>query len=129
LIESVNHLFLERDFARACWGLLGLTVTSSPCPFQRFRSFKEQINKKFFMEIIIIMCWCIWSARNDMIIRGIRPSCLRSLELFKGVFKLLLWRVKRKYFPSIKLWIEAGTKPEKIIGGAEQNCYIDLTLL
>jgi hypothetical protein len=27
------------------------------------------------------------------------------------------------------LSVEAGTKLENILGGAEQNCYIDLTLL
>ena len=36
--ETVVHLFLECPFAKECWGLIGLTVTSSSCPLQRFQN-------------------------------------------------------------------------------------------
>lgn len=71
LEEIVDHLFLECDLAKACWGLIGLIVISTPDPVLRFQSFKQQIGKPFFMEIIIVMCWCIWMLRNDAIFRGI----------------------------------------------------------
>lgn len=104
--ETMDHLFLECSFARECWGLIGLTVISSPDPLQRFESFRNQIANKFFMEIIIIMCWSIWSVRNDAIFRGIPICSLRGLEIFKFNFKQLLWRAKKKYFPTIDSWIE-----------------------
>jgi len=40
--------------------------------------------------------------------------------------------VRKKWFKVLYYYsvgLSAGTKPEKIIGGAGQNCYIDLTLL
>jgi hypothetical protein len=104
--ETMDHLFLECSFARECWGLIGLTVISSPDPLQRFESFRNQIANNFFMEIIIIMCWSIWSVRNDAIFRGIPICRLRGLEIFKFNFKQLLWRAEKKYFPMIDSWIE-----------------------
>lgn len=104
--ESRDHLFLECKFARNCWALLGLTIVSSPELEERVTSLKSQLNVKFFMEIIIIMCWSIWTVRNDFIFRNIPAGCIRCVEIFKRIFKLLLWRAKKKYFPDIELWLE-----------------------
>jgi hypothetical protein len=100
--ETLNHLFLECAFARECWALIGLTVVSDPDPLVRFESFKSQLHTKFYMEIIIIMCWSIWAVRNDFIFIGIVVSSLRGLEIFKITFKQLLWRTlffKKKQQP------------------------------
>ena len=104
--ESVDHLFLDCNFSRDCWALIGLAVISSPDLIQKFESLKSHIARNFFMEIIIIMCWTIWTVRNDVIFRGIPPSSLRGLEIFRNIFKQLLWRTKKKYFPAIELWLE-----------------------
>jgi len=106
LEESSVHLFLDCAFAKTCWGLLGLTVISSPDCFQKLISFRDQLNVRFFMEVIILMCWSIWIVRNDLIFRGIPPDCLRCLHLFIGFFEQLLWRARRKYFPSIEQWLD-----------------------
>jgi len=55
--ETTNQLFFECNLARDCWGLSGLTVISSLDPLQRFESFRMHIDSRFFIEIIIIMCW------------------------------------------------------------------------
>jgi len=102
--ETVDHLFLECDMAKTCWGLIGLTVINGPDPFQRFESFRSQINTSFFMEIIIIICWSIRTVRNDIIFGGIPTSSMRCLEIFKSIFRQLLWRAK-KYFPTIESWL------------------------
>lgn len=104
--ETVDHLFLECNLAKECWGLIGLIVINSPDPLQRFESFKMQIGSRFFMEIIIIMCWSIWTIKNDTIFRGIPVSSLGGLEIFKSIFRQLLWRAKKKYFPAIESWLE-----------------------
>jgi hypothetical protein len=104
--ESVEHLFLECAFARNCWSLLGLAIISNPDSLQRFESLKNQLNVKFFMEVIILLCWSIWTIRNDFIFRGIEVDCLRCLQLFRVFFGQLLWRAKKKYFPDIELWLE-----------------------
>jgi len=94
--ETVYHLFLECNLSRDFWALIGLTLISSPDLIQRFESLKSQIAENFFMEIIIIMCWSIWTVRNDAIFTGIPPSSLRGLEIFRNIFKQ----------PPIELWLE-----------------------
>ena len=106
LEETVDHLFLDCEMARECWGLIGLTVNNPLNPYQNFEDFIMQLNVPFFMEIIIVMSWSIWAIRNDVILRGIPASSLRCSQIFKHTFGLLLWRVKKKYFPSIELWLE-----------------------
>jgi len=41
---------------------------------------KIQLNSQFLMEAIILMCWTIWTARNDLIFKGVSidlPGCRR----------------------------------------------------
>jgi hypothetical protein len=104
--ETVEHLFLDCELAKACWGKIGLTVDSSLNPLQIFQSFRLQLGVAFFMEVIIVMSWSIWTLRNDVIFRGIPASTLRGAEIFKDIFGLLLWRAKKKYFPAISSWLE-----------------------
>jgi hypothetical protein len=104
--ETVEHMFLECDLAKAYWSLIGLTVNNALDPFQMFESFRMQLNVSFFMEIIIVMCWSIWTIRNDAIFRGIPASSMRWLEIFESIFGLLLWRANKKYFPAIESWLE-----------------------
>lgn len=104
--ETLKHLFLECDMAVACWNLIGIAVNNYNDPTQIFEDFRRQLGVPFFMEIIIIMSWSIWTLRNDLIFRGIESSSLRGLEIFKFNFRQLLWRAKKKYFPSIVLWLE-----------------------
>jgi len=97
--EYVDHLFLDCRIAKECWALIGLTVISLPNMAQKFESLRTQIGKRFFMEVIIIMCWCIWTIRNDPVFRG-NPACsLRCLQIFKNIFNQLLWRAKKKILP------------------------------
>jgi hypothetical protein len=53
--ETDEHHFLHCEFAKACWSLLGLVVPPSLDPFQIM---------KHFMEIIIPLCWSLWSVRS-----------------------------------------------------------------
>ena len=89
--------------------MLGLDWTDSKQPlnpYQNFEDFRMQLNVPFFMEIIIVMSWSIWAIKNDVVFRGIPASSLRCSQIFKHTFSLLLWRAKKKYFPSIELWLE-----------------------
>ena len=82
-----------------------MQTSSDLDPFECLDQFNQQLNMPFFMEIIIIMCWSIWKARNDLIFQGIQPSVLTS-KSFKSEFSLFTMRAKRNYFPLIDTWIE-----------------------
>jgi len=55
------------------------------------------------MEIIGLMCWSIWTSRNDFIFRGIQPTLQHCPWTFKREFSLVIHRAKQKYFPLIRL--------------------------
>jgi hypothetical protein len=72
--ETVAHLFLQCDFAKACWNLVGLNIPHLQDPFQILEDLRAQLNVLFFMEIIIILCWSIWTSTNNFIFRNEEAS-------------------------------------------------------
>jgi len=40
------------------------------------------------MEVIVTMCWSIWSVRNDAIFNGVPPSVQRCKLIFMKEFAL-----------------------------------------
>jgi hypothetical protein len=57
------------------------------------------------MEIIVTMCWSIWSVRNEAIFNDVPPSLHRCKTIFKKEFALVLLRAKEKYHTFIDQWI------------------------
>lgn len=104
--ETLEHLFLRCDLAIACWDLIGVVINDMNDSSQIFEDIRRQLGVPFFMEVMIIICWSIWTLRNDVIFRGIPASSPRGLEIFKFNFRQLLWRAKKKYFPTIVSWLE-----------------------
>jgi len=103
--ETLVHLFLECPFAIQCWGSVQVQIDLTLDHYQNLQSFRDQLRVPFFMEIIILMAWAIWKARNDLIFRQINPSLQSCTQFFKSEMKLLLLRAKRSYSPAIDLWI------------------------
>ncbi|KAG0545165.1 hypothetical protein BDA96_02G338400 [Sorghum bicolor] len=71
--ETLEHLFLYCPFTNTCW--LALNT-------QLFESFKQQLNVPFFMEIVILYCWSLWTVWNRLILDGIQPSLLAGSFVF-----------------------------------------------
>jgi hypothetical protein len=105
--ESLFHLIFDCPFAMACWDTLNLLVPVSSSPLQIFKAFKTQLHVPFFMEILVTMCWSIWTIRNDVIFRGILASIQRCKSIFKTEFALVILRTKTSYRPTIDTWLEA----------------------
>jgi hypothetical protein len=66
--ETLVHLFSDRPFAQACWNLFHLVISPVE-PLDVLVFFKHQLNVTFAMDVIIIMSWCIWMERNDLIFK------------------------------------------------------------
>jgi hypothetical protein len=81
--ETVDHLFLHCELAKEYWSLVGLVVPQSQDPFQILEEFRTRLNVPFFMEVIIIMCWSIWTVRNNLIFRGQEASSQQCKQIFR----------------------------------------------
>jgi hypothetical protein len=64
-LETSAHLFLRCNFAKACWASIGATVSTSTSTLRIFNRIRRKLRVPFFMEIIILMTWSIWTTRND----------------------------------------------------------------
>ena len=56
--ETLEHLFLHCPFAQNCWASLNLTIGHNN-PFATLEQNKAQLNVTFFMDVIIVMSWCL----------------------------------------------------------------------
>jgi hypothetical protein len=97
--ETLLHLFVECPFAQACWNTLHLLLPTQNDFFQVLVSLKAQIRLPFFMEIVITMCWSIWTVQNDLIFRNMLASVQRCRSIFKQEFALVMLRAQGKYQP------------------------------
>ena len=103
--ESQSHLFLDCQFAQGCWNLIGLHIDSDD-PFQILENFSAQLNVPCTLDIIIIMTWCIWMARNDMIFKGIVANLNSDRLRFKSEFALVVLRAKDSSQAAMFIWME-----------------------
>jgi len=80
--ETTEHLFLQCPFPQQCWCLINLTTSLEHGTLENFAAFKDQINSQFFMVAIILMCWTIWLARNELIFNGNQVSIQDCRRIF-----------------------------------------------
>lgn len=104
--ETLEHLFLECTFARACWNLLDINLPSNIDVQWRLQIIKDKLNSPFFMNASL-MCRTIWSARNDLIFKTIQANIQTSKEIFKREISLLLHRIKDTLASSLGTWIQS----------------------
>jgi hypothetical protein len=105
--EDLIHLLFQCPFSLACWDTLHLIVPNTSDTVNITESFRAQLQLPFFMEIIITMCWSIWTMRNDVIFSSIPHSVQRCKVVFRKEFALVILRARSKYHPTIDLWLEA----------------------
>jgi hypothetical protein len=104
--ETLEHLFLNCNFARSCWATLNLQIGDGD-PFEVLTSFRHQLNLSFFMDIIIIMSWSIWMARNDFIFNGLQASLQSAKDCFRKEFALVILRAKPSHKQLLVSWLAA----------------------
>jgi len=70
--ETMEHLFLSCPFAAECWSKIGVSIIAQNSIFDAIQNIKDQTHPQFFMVMAILMSWSIWTARNNLIFRGIQ---------------------------------------------------------
>jgi hypothetical protein len=58
--EKLRHLFYRCPFAKQCWLQIDIVVPTW-LKLDRAKSIKRKLRNPFAMEIIILMCWSIWT--------------------------------------------------------------------
>ena len=107
-LETRDRLFFNCQFAQVCWKYL--------CPMMVFHhglshldyieQLKEQIQKPFFMEIIILCSRALWLTRNDFIFNGKELDLYRCRAIFKYNLKWLKHRAARKKYGMYADWVD-----------------------
>lgn len=105
--ETSGHLFFSCPFAQQCWGFFNLMVSPSSIVSDNFSALKNQIQSQFFMEMIILICWTIWLARNELIFNARQISLSECKRFFVTEIKLLSLRVKPSLSSSFDQWLHS----------------------
>lgn len=87
--ETLEHLFFYCPFAACCWNFLAFQTSVTLSRLQAVEAFKLAFNQVFFMEVFILLCWSIWSERNDLIFKGLQPSIIKCKVDIKKELTLL----------------------------------------
>ena len=69
-------------------------------------SLKQDINKPFSMDIVILVCWAIWKTRNNFIFQGIVPNLYGCRRIFKDELSLLVHKATRKTYAGLSDWVQ-----------------------
>jgi len=104
--ERLMHLFFSCPFSMSCKNTLGLAPMIFDDLFQTLSAFKLHLQQPFFMEIIIYICWAIWSARNDNIFRGLQHSIASCKASFRRELTQIKFRVSNNLKTPLAQWIE-----------------------
>jgi hypothetical protein len=98
--EKLRHLFFKCPFAKNCWRRIGVTLATWLQPDRAARHIKRSLKVPFTMDIIIIMCWSIWTKSNTWIFNQEDPQVTHCVATFKREFDLVIQRS-----PELKSWI------------------------
>lgn len=104
--ETMDHLFLDFQFALNCWGLIGINLQNNIDIFEAINQIKLQSHPVFYLLVAILMCWAIWTVRNDLIFKVRPPDPLTAKEIFQKEIKILALRVKVKLSGTFDLWVQ-----------------------
>jgi hypothetical protein len=93
------------SFARNCWAHIAVNASSWLKPERATRHIKRILRVPFAMEIIILMCWCIWSQRNAWLFQNEDPQVLKCKDHFKRESGLVIHRSKRSRLDEMQSWL------------------------
>ena len=103
--EIAVHLILRCNFAQACWASIGVNYVTTRPMHQILRRIRSSLGVPFATEIIILMCWSIWTTRNSWIFNNRDPSVQECKAKFCMEFKLILLKAKRSNVLAMESWL------------------------
>lgn len=98
--------FPKMWFCKILMGTVGIFISSSRNISQNINRMKQQLGCPFFMEIIIIMSWSIWTTRNDWMFREVDPTMQNCKRKFVEDFSLLKYRMKDDHLQAMETWLQ-----------------------
>jgi hypothetical protein len=104
--ETCQHLFLLCPFAKKCWELIHIDIPLNETFPGLADYLQDRLHSQFFMTVVVLICWTIWTVRNDLIFRGIQPTMVHATRIFSSEVLLLLHRVKPSLAPQFEQWIQ-----------------------
>lgn len=104
--ESREHLFLHCPFAQDCWGMFGLQTVQNGGIIENVNAFGAQLQSQFFMEAIILICWIIWIARNEMVFNANQLNLTYCKGIFFKEASLLRFRIKADRSLPFDQWLQ-----------------------
>lgn len=105
--EWVHHHFVDCPFARICWDILHIDIPLN-CSFpELFTQIKIQLNSQFSTEAAILLCWTIWTARNELLFKGNSLNLIGCRGIFFNELKLLKHRMKTNQLNQFSSWIQS----------------------
>lgn len=105
--ETVEHLFVDCPFARMCWDILNIDIPVDSSFPELSAQLKIQLNSQFFVEAIILLCWAIWTARNDLIFKGVSLNLHGCRRVFFSELLLLQHLVNTGQKELLISWIQS----------------------
>lgn len=101
-LETVAHLFLRCNFAKARWNAIGVTFVSTRPLLQIFRMITDKLLVPFAMDIIILMTW---TTRNNWMSENIDPQVQECKRKFLCEFSLVMFRTRQDMVNSMEVWM------------------------
>jgi hypothetical protein len=95
---------ISNPFAKNCWNLIGVQVPQWLRADRATCHLRRILKVLFAMEIIILMCWCIWSARNGWFFNAEDPGLENCKHQFKREFALVSLRAKPRRRQQMQEW-------------------------
>jgi hypothetical protein len=104
--ETLYHLFLRCNFAKACWHSIGLIPPRIANPEEAAANLKQQLNVPFSMEVIILMTWSIWKCRNAWLFQNKDSTVQHCKHEFANELLLVISRALSRFDSAIPAWLQ-----------------------
>jgi hypothetical protein len=104
--ETLYHLFLRYNFAKACWNSISLMPPRIANPEEATTNLKQQLNVPFSMEIIILMTWSIWKCRNAWLFQNKDPTVQQCKHEFTKELLLVTHKALGRFDSAIPAWLQ-----------------------